>query len=1399
MKIQNPKTGQLVNVPKKHEAAIRKAISSGNDAAVERLVKSFAISKAQTGKMVIGTANTDDNQTVPNVNVPEQTYQGGIENPLNQESIINRQTFNPALTKSVLDYDALRNEHPNVYGNSDEINKLNNLYKNSDPGRFRFKPNLIPLSGNKYLQRSATYLNQGINHAFDLADSIKKGKPVNTSYYDYNGPMGGSSMFTETTRNNPTGTYFNSIQDKMAFGGRLPIYQDAGLTGIPGISEYLSDAGSQTGFPNTGQFIGDNYTTNAPPIGHEFSGHDASDFSNQDTSDQTLPNSFAQGNEKQKRKMTPEQKAMLANKIGQGVAIGSNIIQSGINAGKGVADILGSQQQNRETQEQEAKLFTQSVFSDGLNVTPYETQGYGFEGRNKLAQEGTEIKTNLAPGGTQSVADYQRFLNSRGANIKVDGAWGPLTQKAYETFAITPKKSAPITPQHPDFGDYDTRPSKNSRFTPNINVPQNTNAAPVQDYSNAPRINMPAFNNYAQVDNTSNNLQQSKNISDYQMRKTQVDINQNGPLKNLNTNSAPSSQYGNPTTDYFIKQMQNNGNKVLLVDKGQQKIFYTDKDGVIKSYPVITGKNSNPKDVTAPYNLEQMEKFEKTNPQALLKSQVTPVGVSAIESNPDIYGSPGFSLTNPNYNGVAVHTLYPEELNERNKRINSPEFTQRCFSWGCINLKTEDVKHLTGLFGNNQAKPDSIYTMDSRLSIPENQAAFTANSRKMGGETYFENGGMQIKDIGGKGEKNVEIEGKEHVKLPNGFSQEVQGPSHADGGIALNLPAGSKIYSEHLKIPVEELREMKKSMPKAQEGMEMNSKQLPASFLENLKLPKKGKVSIADIAKKFETKKYVDLAKDKNADDTQKQTAELMIAKNNEALESIFAMQENLKKGGYFGQEVQNKAMQDDMPTAKYGGLRKFQAGGNPGPTPPTEAKDIVAKFKESPTYKYVNDATNVSEAKKRLIEQLQYNKASTPEIEKAISNAKTFQDLNKYGDILQLGTLKLHPEAALHYGLTAPPTRAGIQYLIDHKIIDPKDYPSFVGKDGKASIGSMKDYPNTADAKKLQNIINNKIAKDPTLSKEYATTNYNDHEFYYRNPEFKNFKFSSPDAQKQWEAQNSAYKHGDYYESGTPGLYIKGYSDQPAATPAPEIQYKDRTIERNNYLKPDVNLEMNLGIPLPNIYGRQPLNYYKIQPNYIEAPINQPYTNDIDRAQRAFITNATDLSGTGMANRLQGLASGEAEKEQRYYQTDQANRQSRFAADQHNAQARTQADMYNQGTWYNQLEDPIRRREGAIDTQQRMDTQSEIENARRQQSFGANKELAKDFYPNANLSKENLLSMIFGASPISNTAPKKYKPGENPDYDKQLVEQYNQLQTTLPKSKYGGKTKIKPKLKSRK
>ena len=55
----------------------------------------------------------------------------------------------------------------------------------------------------------------------------------------------------------------------------------------------------------------------------------------------------------------------------------------------------------------------------------------------------------------------------------------------------------------------------------------------------------------------------------------------------------------------------------------------------------------------------------------------------------------------------------------------------------------------------------------------------------------------------------VEVEGQEVAELPNGQVGEFQGPSHEDGGIKMNLPEGTDIYSKRIKVEGKTMAERK--------------------------------------------------------------------------------------------------------------------------------------------------------------------------------------------------------------------------------------------------------------------------------------------------------------------------------------------------------------------------------------------------------------------------------------------------------------------------------------------------------------------------------------------------------------------------------------------------------------
>jgi hypothetical protein len=139
----------------------------------------------------------------------------------------------------------------------------------------------------------------------------------------------------------------------------------------------------------------------------------------------------------------------------------------------------------------------------------------------------------------------------------------------------------------------------------------------------------------------------------------------------------------------------------------------------------------------------------------------------------------------------------------------------------------------------------------------------------------YESGGLQnyFKSESG----NVEAEDNEHVLTPDGKSFELNGKTHNEGGIDLNLPSQSLIFSEKIKAPKEVIAKI------------LNK--------EVGKLTKsEKKYSFADIANKYSTEKDFKKIKDVK-DDYSKKAIELNITKKLPKLQEIFESQERYKFG----------------------------------------------------------------------------------------------------------------------------------------------------------------------------------------------------------------------------------------------------------------------------------------------------------------------------------------------------------------------------------------------------------------------------------------------------------------------------------------------------------------------
>ena len=131
--------------------------------------------------------------------------------------------------------------------------------------------------------------------------------------------------------------------------------------------------------------------------------------------------------------------------------------------------------------------------------------------------------------------------------------------------------------------------------------------------------------------------------------------------------------------------------------------------------------------------------------------------------------------------------------------------------------------------------------------------------------------GAQInKRYASNGATDVEIEGGEFIQLPNLDTEMAEGPSHENGGISTNLPDQTRVYSNNLK-------------------------------------PEGSKKTFAQIAKNYDTTSYRKTLENPFAKQVDKDTASLMMQRNQKILDDLFKDQqamngnsngETMSKGG---------------------------------------------------------------------------------------------------------------------------------------------------------------------------------------------------------------------------------------------------------------------------------------------------------------------------------------------------------------------------------------------------------------------------------------------------------------------------------------------------------------------
>lgn len=226
---------------------------------------------------------------------------------------------------------------------------------------------------------------------------------------------------------------------------------------------------------------------------------------------------------------------------------------------------------------------------------------------------------------------------------------------------------------------------------------------------------------------------------------------------------------------------------------------------------------------------------------------------------------------------------YMDTLDESERQ----EYLAKLMEGGCAECGGYMKKSKKGNWIQHAVNPKhkGYCTPMSKPTCTGHRRAFALMMKKKHG---FHKDGGEIYPETSRGMANVEVEDQETTLLPNGQLREFEGKTHAEGGIPTNLPAGSMIFSEYLKVPKEVVKQLT--------GRES-----------------KKPVSYADLSKKLSTKKFEDILKNPDSDQYEINTAQSKLATNNASLQTLFATQEAIKQkenkekmqtGGSIGPEI---------------------------------------------------------------------------------------------------------------------------------------------------------------------------------------------------------------------------------------------------------------------------------------------------------------------------------------------------------------------------------------------------------------------------------------------------------------------------------------------------------------
>lgn len=486
--------------------------------------------------------------------------------------------------------------------------------------------------------------------------------------------------------------------------------------------------------------------------------------------------------------------------------------------------------------------------------------------------------------------------------------------------------------------------------------------------------------------------------------------------------------------------------------------------------------------------------------------------------------------------------------------------------------------------------------MNNKIEIP----------REVFENIFFANGGTKkelVKELAGNYQApltkdrlhlaNAEVEKNEYVFDSNGI-RKFGGNTHEKGGTPVKLEEGSRILSDHLKIGADLAKQLTKSLKLPFRATDTYAKALDR-FNKASDLPKLNK-EIEDLILKMDSQKLKDkttlalnnqfLNNTLNTKNKQKQPLEKEMAG---FFDMLFEAQESSKKedsgykmqlGGSYMEIASKHGIDPERAKEILKNLPRYQDAEAQYPKPESEETPPIQLRTKSKGYDQENPYFFLNPGREGRVKDWLGDQMYKAEYELGDLSAKAarFKDLAEnvgfpYSDSdfksqkslddfagrLQAYNIEKYPELAYDYGLNVEPTRQGLQYLVDNKIIKPEDYGIKI-VNGKVARGSYDTLSSDAE-NRLQAVIQ-KLPENK--QKEFSFTNYKDNLGYFRGFKTKDQEFTEEEY-KRFISENEPVG-GGYFKTKVPGAYIKPViigEKAPENTPGNELQIPQKPLEK--------------------------------------------------------------------------------------------------------------------------------------------------------------------------------------------------------------------------------------------